>query len=72
MKTTRKRARKPNTDHVVTDFSVTPQQFVCRHCGETSKIILPMPLDEFVKRGEAFVALHQFCKPRTDAQLNAQ
>ena len=66
-KRARKFARKPNTDHIVTDFSVTPPQFLCKHCGESSNILLPMLLDEFVVRGKAFVTLHQFCKPTTDS-----
>jgi len=40
-------------------------EVVCQRCGETHKFVMPMPADDFVKAGKAFVKLHSFCVDRS-------
>ena len=35
---------------------------VCLRCGETHVFRLPMPVDDFVAAGRAFIRLHAFCR----------
>ena len=46
---------------VVLDFK--NQCFRCEHCKKQEKINLPMPLQSFIKRSEAFAIEHEWCKP---------
>jgi hypothetical protein len=49
--------------HIMLDYSVKPNEYVCEHCGKRRPVHLPAPIDDFLKQGEAFAISHKRCKP---------
>jgi hypothetical protein len=41
-----------------------PFGFRCERCGEMHKITMPLSINEFKERGEAFIELHKNCKEK--------
>lgn len=40
----------------------------CLHCGQYRMIDMPMPLDDFCKELQSFVAFHNSCEKREGVQ----
>jgi len=53
---------KQDTSHVV--YDTINEIFVCKHCEDTCKIELPIEVCLFTKRINAFIKLHEDCKPK--------
>ena len=41
------------------------QRIACLLCGEEHTLRMPMPLDDFIKRSDAFSTLHEDCQEET-------
>lgn len=57
--------RKDRRDWIVCDSNL--QAFVCRRCGETAPLGLPMEVRAWVKRSQGFAKMHEDCKPKEEA-----
>ena len=57
---------KTNTDHVIIDLST--HKCVCKHCGGTHQITLPMPISKLGIATKAFIALHKDCQAKGEPQ----
>jgi len=49
--------------HCVLDWSKHPQVLRCLECGDTQKLVLPMPISAVVKQTNRFMADHRKCRP---------
>jgi hypothetical protein len=55
-------AQKRKAAHVVTKSGTL--EVCCLHCGRIWLPALPMPIDEYVGMGKAFLKSHVNCKPK--------
>lgn len=55
---------RPDSSHVVIDYSQAPTRFRCQHCGAEHVLKLPAPIDRVSKWCDGFTKLHEDCSPR--------
>lgn len=49
-------------DHIVLDYSVEPNRHLCKHCGQTKDIEMPIEVKKLLKEMKEFIKLHKNCK----------
>ena len=55
--------------HIILDYNKQPPEFLCVNCGGRRQLHLPVPIDDFIKQGEAFAESHKYCKPPKTAGI---
>lgn len=48
-------------DHVTLQMDCNPPNMLCKHCGATHTMQLPLSIDACVRKLEAFIELHDDC-----------
>jgi len=60
---------KKMPEHIILDYSKSPNEFVCTICGERRPAYLPAAISDFAKQVEAFAESHKYCKTKKDSRI---
>lgn len=52
------------TDHVILDYSVQPNVFRCKNCGDSFTAPMPCTVDMVLTVMKQYIKEHRWCKPQ--------